>query len=149
MSDVAVRVIAFFVGVVAAFAIEVAIFFGWQWLFGGNWHPIGPGWALMPFFGGAGAAARATEWLGEIDRRRTLLRSRQGRAQRLGPGWQGNPVKGLKPPLGKRWQIVDTWPPSRSADTPPQMVPAMQQSLASSLPQFREKAETVPDSEGI
>jgi hypothetical protein len=38
-----------------------------------------------------------------------------------GLGWPGNPVKGIKPPPGREWMIVGTWPPSDSAGISLQM----------------------------
>ena len=121
MGTIAVRAIAFCAGFIATLAFEMAMLFGWQQLMGGHWHPVGLGWAIMPFSAGAGCAAMAKKWLDEIDRRRSLLKSRRERAKKLGPGWQGNPVEGLKAPQGKRWQIVGTWPPSDNEGTSPQM----------------------------
>jgi hypothetical protein len=121
MGRTAARVLAFCAGFVATFAVEAVCIFAWEWILGGNVRPIGPGWAIAPFVGGFGASTWALEWYSEYERRRELKRSSQERAQRLGPGWRGNPVKGLKPPLGMRWQIVDTWPASDNEDIPPQM----------------------------
>ena len=145
MGEVASKVVAFVVGFAATIAFEAACIFGWEWVYVGHVRPIGPGWVVMPFIGGLGASAFVGEWFGEIGKKRELMRSRHERAQRLGPGWQGNPVKGLKAPPGSQWRIVDTWPPSHNRDIRLQTAQEAQPLPSQSSLLSQEKAETVSD----